>query len=73
MYLWNLYVKFNNRTPFILPLPINKKDEILMNKIFQLEELTNLQKSDLVKFLKLDPKAKLPKKYEIFNLKTINL
>ena len=73
MYLWNLYVKFNNRTPFILPLPINKKDEILLNKIFQLEELTNLQKSDLVKFLKLDSKAKLPKKYEIFNIKTINL
>ena len=36
MYLWNLYVKFNNRTPFILPLPMNRKDELLMSKILEL-------------------------------------
>lgn len=73
MYFWNLYVKFNNRNSFILPLPMNKKEEILLNKILQLASVTKIEKKDLIMFIKLDPKAKLPKKYEIFNFKTVNL
>jgi hypothetical protein len=52
---------------------MNDKDEILINKIIQLEQVSNLQQTDFITFLKLDQKAKIPKKYEANNFKTINL
>lgn len=36
LYLWNLFLNVNKKTPFYLPCPMNDKDEILMKKILKL-------------------------------------
>lgn len=73
LYLWNLFLNVNNRKPFIFPCPMNSKDEALLKKVLQLENFSNLKKSDFVAFLKLGSKAKIPKIYDTYNFKVLNL